>query len=148
MVDGVFFLFDYEALSDRWHLVMEISWLLRWSRVFWRQCFDDDSQICHRTKDWQAVADNADELRTRRRIKTAVRTRGRWVRRQWKQLTFFCLYLMASLRRLRLVFSTSFSNNAGGFSLSWFKMTSSSLDVRVSASKALAYSWHCCDSFS
>ena len=35
-----------------------------------------------------------------------------------QNFTFFCLYLIANLSRLRLVFSCSFSNRAGGFSWS------------------------------
>ena len=35
-----------------------------------------------------------------------------------QNFTFFCLYLIANLSRLRLVFSRSFSNRAGGFSWS------------------------------
>ena len=54
--------------------------------------------------------------------------------------TFFCLYLIANFRRFRLILSPC--SKAGPFG-SWLSIISSSYELRVWSSRAVAKSWHC-----
>ena len=54
---------------------------------------------------------------------------------RYKMHTFFCLYLMASFSRLRVILSPCWQVGPKG---SWFSKISSSLELRVWSSKAVA----------